>query len=40
MAIVAAMLVERTQRGDQMFLAMLERHADQVVQLDAFNLLS
>ena len=40
MAIVSAMLVERTQRGDQMFLAMLERHADQVVQLDAFNLLS
>ncbi|MDG1197415.1 MAG: phosphotransferase [Actinomycetota bacterium] len=40
MAIVAAMLVERTQRGDQMFLAMLERHADQVVQLDAFSLLS
>ncbi|MCH1614690.1 MAG: ecdysteroid 22-kinase family protein [Acidimicrobiales bacterium] len=39
MAIVAAMLVERTQRGDQMFLAMLERHADQVVQLDAFSLL-
>lgn len=35
----AAMLVEQTPRGDEMFLTMLHRHADQVRRLDATALL-
>lgn len=35
----AAMLVERTQRGDEMFLTMLRRHCAQVTDLDAVSLL-
>lgn len=35
MAIVSPMLVERTQRGDRMFLTMLERHAEHVLDTDA-----
>jgi hypothetical protein len=35
MAIVSSMLVERTQRGDQMFMTMLQRHCDQVLDTDA-----
>ncbi|HET9876411.1 MAG TPA: phosphotransferase, partial [Mycobacterium sp.] len=35
MAIVSSMLVERTERGDRMFLAMLERHSQHVLDTDA-----
>ena len=35
MAIVSPMLVERTERGDQMFMAMLERHCQHVIDTDA-----
>lgn len=35
----AAMLVERTERGDVMFLTMLRRHCAQVADLDAVSLL-
>ena len=39
MAIVASMLVERTERGDEMFLAMLARHSQQALELDSEELL-
>jgi hypothetical protein len=39
MAIVASMLVERTDRGDQMFMAMLARHCQQALDLAAEELL-
>jgi len=39
MAFAAGMLVDRTDRGDAMFLAMLNRHADQVLANDALDLL-
>lgn len=39
MAIVASALVRQTDRGDEMFLAMAERPADQVRDLDAESLL-
>ncbi|QUR67884.1 phosphotransferase [Mycobacterium spongiae] len=35
MAIVSSMLVERTERGDRMFLTMLQRHCDHVLDTDA-----
>ncbi|HEU4361108.1 MAG TPA: phosphotransferase [Mycobacterium sp.] len=35
MAIVSSMLVERTERGDRMFLTMLERHAQHVLDTEA-----
>ena len=35
MAVAASMLVERTDRGDQMFLTMAERHARHALDLDA-----
>ncbi len=35
MAIVSSVLVERTERGDEMFMTMLQRHCDQVRDLDA-----
>jgi hypothetical protein len=35
MAIAASMLVERTERGDQMFMAMAHRHARHALDLDA-----
>ncbi len=35
MAIVSAMLVERTERGDRMFMTMLQRHCDHVLDTDA-----
>ncbi len=35
MAVAASMLVERTARGDQMFLTMAERHARHALDLDA-----
>ncbi len=40
MAIAASMLVERTDRGDEMFLAMAERHAIHILDLDALELLA
>jgi hypothetical protein len=39
MAIVASMLVERTERGDQMFMAMLARHCQQALDVGAEELL-
>jgi hypothetical protein len=39
MAIVASMLVERTERGDEMFMAMLARHSQQALDLAAEELL-
>ncbi|OBI27674.1 phosphotransferase [Mycobacterium sp. E2238] len=35
MAIVSSMLVERTERGDRMFMTMLQRHGDHVLDTDA-----
>lgn len=40
MAIAASMLVEQTQRGDDMFMAMAHRHARHALDLDAPALLS
>ncbi|HEY3189940.1 MAG TPA: phosphotransferase, partial [Solirubrobacteraceae bacterium] len=39
MAIAASMIVERTPRGDEMFVTMLARHAQQAIDLDAADLL-
>ncbi len=39
MAIIAPMLVERTERGDEMFMAMLARHGEHVLELEAEELL-
>jgi hypothetical protein len=35
MAIVSSMLVERTERGDRMFMTMLQRHCEHVLETDA-----
>jgi Ecdysteroid kinase-like family len=35
MAIVSSMLVERTERGDRMFMTMLQRHCEHVLDTDA-----
>lgn len=40
MAIVSSMLVERTARGDEMFLTMLARHCDHVLDTDAVAVLA
>jgi aminoglycoside/choline kinase family phosphotransferase len=40
MAIVASMLVEQTERGDEMFMAMANRHGQQILQLEAQSFLS
>jgi thiamine kinase-like enzyme len=40
MAIVASMVVERTERGDEMFMAMLARHAQQALDLESEALLA
>jgi hypothetical protein len=40
MAVVASMIVKQTDRGDEMFMAMANRHAEQVVDLDAFAALA
>ncbi|MFC9970870.1 phosphotransferase [Spirillospora sp. NPDC127200] len=40
MAVGAAMLVERTERGDEMFCAMTDRHARHALDLDSLGLLS
>lgn len=39
MAIVSPMLVARTDRGDQMFMAMIERHCQHVIDTDALAVL-
>ncbi len=39
MGVGAAMMVERTDRGDEMFLAMVSRHAEQVADLEAVTLI-
>src|SRR5207248_9236872 len=38
MALLAPMIVERTERGDEMFVAMLARHAQHALDLDAEEL--
>ena len=40
MAVIASMLVVRTTRGDDMFMAMANRHAQQALELDAEVLLA
>ena len=39
MAIVSSMLVERTERGDEMFMVMLRRHSQHVLDTDALAIL-
>lgn len=39
MAIVSSMLVERTERGDRMFMTMLERHSSHVLDTGALDVL-
>lgn len=39
MAIVSSMLVERTERGDQMFLTMVDRHSSHVLDTGALDVL-
>ncbi len=39
MAIVSSMLVERTERGDEMFMTMLARHSDHVLETGALDVL-
>ena len=39
MTIVSSMLVERTERGDRMFLTMLDRHSSQVLDTGALDVL-
>jgi hypothetical protein len=39
MAVGASMLVERTERGDAMFMVMAERHAQHALDLNAMSLL-
>ncbi|WP_183472405.1 phosphotransferase [Mycolicibacterium iranicum] len=39
MAIVSPMLVERTDRGDEMFMAMIARHCQHVLDTDALSIL-
>ena len=39
MAVVSPMLVERTERGDAMFMAMIERHCQHVLDTDALAIL-
>jgi Ecdysteroid kinase-like family len=39
MAIVSPILVQRTDRGDDMFMAMIERHCEQVLDMDALAVL-
>jgi Phosphotransferase enzyme family len=39
MTVVASMIVERTPRGDDMFMACLERNAQQAIDLDSLSLL-
>jgi len=40
MAVGASMLVERTERGDAMFMAMATRHAQHILDLEAIDLLT
>lgn len=40
MAVIASMIVQQTDRGDEMFMAMANRHAQQVVDLDSFSALA
>ena len=40
MAVGASMLVERTERGDEMFMTMASRHSQHVLDLDATELIT
>lgn len=40
MAIISSMLVERTERGDQMFMTMLDRHCSHVLDTGALDVLA
>ena len=39
MAVIASQIVEQTERGDEMFIAMASRHATQMADLDVADLL-
>jgi hypothetical protein len=39
MAVIASMIVVQTDRGDDMFMAMASRHAQQALDLDALEFL-
>ena len=39
MAVIASMIVEVTERGDEMFMAMASRHAQHALDLEAFDLI-
>lgn len=40
MAVIASMIVGQTERGDDMFMAMATRHAQQAIDLDAHTFLT
>ena len=40
MAVAASALVRRTDRGDEMFVTMADRHAQQAIDLDSLSLIS
>ena len=40
MAVIASMIVVQTDRGDDMFMAMASRHAQQALDLDALEFLT
>jgi hypothetical protein len=40
MAVVASMIVEQTERGDEMFIAMMSRHGQHAIDLEAESLLA
>ena len=40
MAVIASMIVVQTDRGDDMFMAMASRHAQQALDLDAMEFLA
>ncbi|OMC02750.1 phosphotransferase [Mycobacterium sp. NS-7484] len=40
MAIISSMLVERTERGDQMFMTLLDRHCSHVLDTNALDILA
>lgn len=39
MAIISSMLVEQTERGDEMFMTMLQRHCEHVIDVNALSIL-
>jgi hypothetical protein len=39
MGVISSMLVERTERGDEMFAVMVERSGKQAIQLESLSLI-